>query len=485
MHEKGAAVVDLTQGVRYNVYGHPRTAELTIRYGILALVQVSERQHGSASVARYRAMGASEDDPMPSGHAVVAIDLGTSKACAIVAEGLADGRTSIVGVGLCPARGMAKGMITDLDEAAAAVAHAVERAERNSGYRILSAYVGISGAHLHSLNGRGVVALPRQQPEITPTEVARVLDAASAVPLPANSEVLHVLPRIYILDGQEGVADPRGMSGTRLEVEAHVVSGATTAIRNINRVMERAEVAIDALVPEPLAAAEAALTPAEREMGVALIDIGAGTTDIAVFVEDAIWHTAVLPLGGNHLTNDLSIVLQVPFESAEQLKITAGRAMPPPGVADSGDPGTGDRLEVEGFDGATVRVSRRTAHEVIEARLEQLLTLVRKELRECGYDGALPGGVVLTGGTAQLPEIAELTRQVVGMRARVGSPRRLAGLGESLGGPAFATAVGLAQWGLARHQYLAATPRRSARSPGKGHRASGGGWAGWLRELLP
>lgn len=421
---------------------------------------------------------------MPSGHAVVAIDLGTSKACVIVAEGLADGRTSIVGVGLCPARGMAKGVVTDLDEAAAAVARAVERAERNSGYRILSAYVGVSGAHLHSLNGRGVVALPRQQPEITPAEISRVLDAASAVPMPANSEVLHVLPRVYILDGQEGVADPRGMSGTRLEVEAHVVSGATTAIRNVTRVLERVEVAIDALVPEPLAAAEAALTPAEREMGVALIDIGAGTTDIAVFVEDAIWHTAVLPLGGNHLTNDLSIVLQVPFESAEQLKITAGRALPLPGVADGDGGGDAEHLDVEGFDGATLRVSRRMAHEVIEARLEQLLTLVRKELRECGYDGALPGGIVLTGGTAQLPEIAELTRQVVGMRARIGTPRKLAGLGDSLGGPTFATAVGLAQWGLAQQQ-LAATSRRAARSSGNRRRAGGGGLTGWLRELLP
>lgn len=420
---------------------------------------------------------------MPSGHAVVAIDLGTSKACVIVAEGLADGRTSIVGVGLCPARGMAKGMVTDLDEATVAVSRAVERAERNSGYRILSAYVGVSGAHLHSLNGRGVVALPRQQPEITQMEISRVLDAASAVPMPANSEVLHVLPRVYILDGQEGVADPRGMSGTRLEVEAHVVSGATTAIRNVTRVLERAEVAIDALVPEPLAAAEAALTPAEREMGVALIDIGAGTTDIAVFVEDAIWHTAVLPLGGNHLSNDLSIVLQVPFESAEQLKITAGRALPLPGAANS-DGGDSEQLEVEGFDGAIVRVSRRIAHEVIEARLEQLLTLVRKELRECGYDGALPGGLVLTGGTAQLPEIAELARQVVGMRARIGTPRKLAGLGDSLGGPAFATAVGLAQWGLAQQQ-LAAASRRVTRAPNNRYRAGGGGLTGWLRELLP
>jgi cell division protein FtsA len=242
-------------------------------------------------------------------------------------------------------------------------------------------------------------------------------------------------------------------------------------------------VAIDELVPEPLVAAEAALTPAEREMGVALVDIGAGTTDIAVFVEDAIWHTAVLPLGGNHLTNDLSIVLQVPFESAEQLKLTAGRALPLPGLPDGHGAGDSDRLEVESFDGSIRRVSRRTAHEVIEARLEQLLTLVRKELRESGYDGALPGGIVLTGGTALLPEIADLTRQVVGTRARIGTPRKLAGLGDSLGGPAFAAAVGLAQWGLARQQPAPAT-RRDARNAA-GRRRSTGGLTGWLRELLP
>lgn len=420
---------------------------------------------------------------MPSGHAVVAVDLGTSKACAIVAESLADGRTAIVGVGLCPAQGMAKGVVTDLDEASATVARAIERAERNSGYRILSAYVSISGAHLTSANGRGVVALPRQQPEITPGEISRVLAAASAVPALVNNEVLHVLPRTYTLDGQEGVADPLGMIGTRLEVEAHIISGSATTIRNVSTVLERAGVAIDELVPEPLAAADAALTPAERAMGVALVDIGAGTTDIAVFVEDAIWHTAVLPLGGNHLTNDLSIVLQVPFEAAEQLKITAGRAMPLPGVPDGHGAGDGDHLDVEGFDGATQRVSRRVAHEVIEARLEQLLTLVRKELRESGYDGALPGGIVLTGGTALLPEIAELTRQVVGVRARIGTPRRLAGLGESLGGPAFATAVGLAQWGLAR-QRPSEPVRRAMRSSGERRRSSRG-LTGWLRELLP
>lgn len=420
---------------------------------------------------------------MPSGHAVVAVDLGTSKACALVAESLADGRTAIVGVGLCPAEGMAKGVVTDLDQATATVARAIERAERNSGYRILSAYVGISGAHLVSANGRGVVALPRQQPEITPAEISRVLAAASAVPTMSNNEVLHVLPRTYTLDGQEGVVDPLGMVGSRLEVEAHVVSGSATAIRNVSTVLERAGIAIDELVPEPLAAADAALTPAERAMGVALVDIGAGTTDIAVFVENAVWHTAVVPLGGNHLTNDLSIVLQMPFEAAEQLKITAGRAQPLPGVPDGYGDGDADRLDVEGFDGAIQRVSRRVAHEVIEARLEQLLTLVRKELRESGYDGALPGGIVLTGGTALLPEIAELTRQVVGVRARIGTPRRLAGLGDSLGGPAFAAAVGLAQWGLVRQRTIE-LPRRTGRTP-RERRRSSGGLTGWLRELLP
>src|SRR6266511_2299774 len=230
---------------------------------------------------------------MPRGNAVVAVDLGTSKVCTIVAEALADGRTSILGVGLCPAKGMAKGVVVDLDDAASAIARAVERAERNSGYRIISAYVGVSGAHLRSTNNRGVVAVPRGQAEVSAQEVARVLEAARAVPLSAHDEVFQVFPRTYILDGQDGVADPVGMAGRRLEVEAHVISGAATALRNVVRSVERAGVELDELVPEPLAAAEATLTPAEREMGVALVDIGAGTTDLAVFVEDAVWHTAV------------------------------------------------------------------------------------------------------------------------------------------------------------------------------------------------
>lgn len=418
---------------------------------------------------------------MPGGYAVVAVDLGSSKACALVAEALADGRTAIAGVGLCPTHGLAKGVVTDLDEAVNSVARALERAERNSGYRILSAYVSISGAHLQSANGRGMVALPRTQGEITPVEIRRVLDAATAVPALPQSEILQILPRTYTLDGQDGVADPLGMVGSRLEVEAHVISGSATAIRNVSTVIERAGITIDDLVPEPLAAAEATLTPAERAMGVALVDIGAGTTDIAVFVENAVWHTAVLPIGGHHLTNDLSIVLQMPFEAAEQLKITAGRAMPQPGIADSGD--AGDRLDVEGFDGTLQRVSRRMAHEVIEARLEQLLTMVGKELRASGYTGALPGGIVLTGGTALLPEIATLASQVIGVRARIGTPRRLAGLGDSLNGPAFATAVGLAQWGLVQQQ-AAATARQTRRSS-RDRRRSGGGLSGWLRELLP
>ncbi|HEX5504851.1 MAG TPA: cell division protein FtsA, partial [Thermomicrobiales bacterium] len=296
----------------------------------------------------------------------------------------------------------------------------------------------------------------------------------------AHDEVLQVIPRTYILDGQEGVADPVGMAGQRLEVEAHVVSGSSTALRNVVRGVERAGIDIDDLVPEPLAAAEAALTAAEREMGVVLVDIGAGTTDLAVFVEDAVAHTAVLPIGGNHLTNDLSIVLQIPFESAEQVKVTHGRATPAPGPVDE----EADRLEVEGFEAAPRAVSRHTVHEVLEARLEQILQLVGKELRDCGCEGLLPGGVVLTGGTALLPELAELTREVLGVRTRIGTPRRLAGLGDSLGGPAFATGIGLAQWGLARQAAPAAAGRRAAgsRGPARGQR---GGFGRWLRELLP
>jgi cell division protein FtsA len=422
---------------------------------------------------------------MPRGNAVVAVDLGTSKVCTIVAEALADGRTSILGVGLCPAKGMGKGVVVDLDDAASAIGRAVERAERNSGYRIISAYVAVSGAHLRSTNNRGVVAVPRGQAEVSAQEVARVLEAARAVPLSAHDEVFQVFPRTYILDGQDGVADPVGMGGRRLEVEAHVISGAATALRNVVRSVERAGVELDELVPEPLAAAEATLTPAEREMGVALVDIGAGTTDLAVFVEDAVWHTAVLPIGGNHLSNDLSIVLQIPFESAEQLKVTYGRAMPAAGPVDEAF----DRLEVEGFESAPRAVSQHLVHEVIEARLEQILQLIGKELRESGHDGLLPGGVVLTGGTALLPDLADLTREVLGLRARVGTPRKLAGLGDSLAGPAFATGVGLAHWGLARQEAppvarrAAPGPRQPAREPRSG---PVGGWlARWLRELLP
>lgn len=419
---------------------------------------------------------------MPRGNAVVAVDLGTSKVCTVVAEALADGRTSIVGVGLCPGRGLAKGVVVDLEEAAAALARSLERAERNSGYRILSAFVGVSGAHLHSTNNRGVVAVPRTQPDVSPQEVARVLEAARSVPLSAHDEVLQVIPRTYILDGQDGVADPVGMAGERLEVEAHVVSGSTTALRNVVRSVERAGIAIDDLIPEPLAAAEATLTAAEREMGVALVDIGAGTTDLAVFVEDAIWHTAALPVGGNHLTNDLSIVLQIPFESAEQVKLTYGRATPQPGPVDA----EYDRIEVEGFESAPRAISQHMAHEVLEARLEQILQLIGKELRQSGYDGLLPGGIVLTGGTALLPELAELTREVLGMRTRVGTPRKLAGLGDSLGGPAYAAAVGLAQWGLAR-QEAARAQRRVAhsRAARRESRRWGGTVTSWLRELLP
>jgi cell division protein FtsA len=424
---------------------------------------------------------------MPQGPAVVAIDLGTSKVCAVVAEGLADGRTGILGVGLCPAQGMAKGIVADLDEVAGTIAQAIERAERNSGYQALSAFVSVSGAHLFSANGRGVIVLPRERDEVTTADVAQVLEAASTRPSLAHNDILHILPRTYILDGQSGVADPIGMTGSRLEVEAHVIGGSATAIRNVVRSVERAGVEIDDLVPEPLAAAEAVLTAAEREMGVALVDIGAGTTDLAVYVEQAIWHTAVLPLGGNHLTNDLSIVLQIPFESAEQAKLTWGRAMPAPGLPDA--TAEADQVEVEGFEGSPRVVSRRMAHEVLEARLEQILHLVGKELRESGYDGPLPGGLVLTGGTALLPEIAELTCQVLGMRARVGTPRRLAGLGDSLGGPAFATGVGLAQWAIARQQ-LSVAARRAARAPGRpGRRSQGTNWhsslRAWLRELLP
>jgi cell division protein FtsA len=375
----------------------------------------------------------------------------------------------IVGVGIVPAKGIRKGVVVNVNEVTAAITESVQRAERTSGYSIASAYVGLAGAHISSLNSRGVVAISRGERGIRPVDVERALDQARAIDIPPNREILHIIPRGFAVDSDDGVRDPIGMQGYRLEVEAHIVTGATASIRNLIKCVESAGIQIDALVLEPLASGEAVLTDIEREMGVVLVDIGGGTTDVAIFIEGSIWHTVVLPTGGEQLTNDIAVGLRTPFNTAEELKIKYGHAMP-----ETIEPEDLLKVNMFGEDGQQ-HVSRQFLAEIIEARAGEILELIMKEIKRSGYDGLLPAGVVLCGGTAELAGFRDLARDMLGLPARIGGPQNLRGLVDTLQSPAFATSIGLLQWGI-KHD-LPQTPVVS-----NGHLLK---MPGWLKVFLP
>lgn len=400
---------------------------------------------------------------------IVGIDVGTTKICTLVGEVDEEGNLRIVGVGVAPARGIRKGVVVNVQEATEAIATSVEKAERISGYAIESGYVGLAGAHVSALNSRGVVAINRGERGIQPGDIERALDAARAVAIPHNREVLHVIPRGYMVDGDDGVRDPLGMQAYRLEVEAHIVTGATPSIHNLVKCVQATGVGIDALVLEPLASGEAVLTDMEREMGVVLADIGGGTTDIAIFIEGSIWHTVVLPTGGEHITNDIAIGLRTPFTTAEELKIRHGHAR-------SKSISPDENFEVAVFgEGERQRVSRQFLSQIIEARVEEIFDLIQQEIKRSGYDGLLPAGMVLCGGTADLPGIRSLARDMLNLPVRVGAPQDLHGLVDILGSPAYATSAGLLQWGL-RHDTAHSTSLRR-----NGHFKL----PGWLKAFLP
>jgi cell division protein FtsA len=287
-----------------------------------------------------------------------------------------------------------------------------------------------------------VVAVNRGERGVQPADIERALDAARAVAIPQNREILHVIPRGYTVDGDDGVRDPLGMRAYRLEVESHIITGATASIHNLVKCVQGTEVGIDALVLEPLASGEAVLTDVEREMGVVLADIGGGTTDIAIFIEGSIWHTVVLPTGGEHVTNDIGVGLRTPFTTAEELKIKHGHARPQSINSD-------ETLDVAVFgEGERQQVSRQFLSQIIEARVEEIFDLILQEIKRSGYDGLLPAGVVLCGGTADLAGIRDLARDMLNLPVRIGAPQDLQGLVDILGSPAYGTSVGLLQWGL-------------------------------------
>lgn len=402
---------------------------------------------------------------------IVALDIGTTKICTLVAEvgPGPDNLMRIVGVGTVPSKGIRKGVVVNVGEVTAAIKESLHKAERTSGYEIASAYVGLAGSHVDAVNSRGVVAISRGEKGIRPVDVERALEAARAIDIPHNRETLHIIPRSFTVDGADGVRDPIGMQAYRLEVEAHIVTGSTSSIRNLIKCVQNAGIQIDALVLEPLASGEAVLTDMEREMGVVVVDIGGGTTDIAIFIEGTIWHAVVLPNGGEQITNDIAIGLRTPFDSAEEVKLKYGHALP-----DSVMPEELVEVTMFGEDGMQA-FPRQFLAEIIEARTEEILEMVLKEIKRSGYDGLLPAGIVLSGGTSELPGIRELARDILGLPARTGMPQNLRGLVDTLQSPAFATSVGLLEWGF-KHDIPIGTRQSSE---------VGMKMPAWLKAFLP
>ncbi len=399
---------------------------------------------------------------------IVGIDVGTTKICTLVAEVNPDRAIRIVGVGVTPAQGIRKGVIANVKDAGNAIAESIRLAEQSSGYEIASAYVGLAGAHVNALNSRGVIALNNGHKNIHPADISRVLESAQAVSLPDNREILHVIPRSFTVDGDDGVQDPLGMHAQRLEVEAHIVTGATSSINNLVQCVQDNGVEIDALVLEPLASGEAVLTDMEKEMGVVLADIGGGTTDIAIFIEGSIWHTSVLPTGGQQLTNDIAVGLHAPFDVAETVKIKHGHTVPAKIAED-------EWLEAAVFgDMGRQKIKRRFLAEIIQARIEEIFELVLQEVKRSGYDSLLPAGVVLCGGTANLTGIKETGRRVMKMPLRLGAPHDLRGVIDNLNEPAYATSVGLLEWGKDHQPQVIIKRKQTGLTLPK-----------WLKALLP
>jgi cell division protein FtsA len=376
------------------------------------------------------------------GNMIVGLDIGTTKICAVVGEFNEKG-AEIIGVGTYPSVGLRKGVVVNIDNTVDSIQRAIEEAELMAGCEIGSVFIGIAGSHIKGFNSHGVIAVKGQ--EVSQEDVDRVIDAARAVAIPLDREVIHILPQEYIVDEQGGILDPVGMTGVRMEAKVHIVTGAVTAAQNLIKCANRAGLDVVDIVFQPLASAEAVLTQEEKDLGVALVDFGGGTTDLALFTESAIKHTAVLGLGGNNLTNDIAVGLRTPIKEAEQIKISHGNCLN--SLVDKDQ-----IIEVPSVGGRKPRLlSRHILSEILEPRVEEIFTLIDQEIERTGFKELLASGVVITGGSALLPGIAEIADQVFQLPTRIGFPQRITGLVDVVNGPMFATAVGLVLYGM-EHQ---------------------------------
>lgn len=366
---------------------------------------------------------------------LVGLDIGTSKVVAIVGEVLTDGTLEVIGIGSHPSRGLKKGVVVNIESTVQSIQRAVEEAELMAGCEIHSVYAGIAGSHVRSLNSHGIVAI--KDKEVAQSDVERVIDAAKAVAIPADQRILHVLPQEYIIDSQEGIRDPIGMSGVRLEAKVHIVTGADSAAQNIVKCVQRCGLAVDDIVLEQLASSYAVLTEDEKDLGVCIVDIGGGTTDIAVFGGGAIRHTAVIPIAGDQVTNDIAVSMRTPTQYAEDIKLKYACALSQLANPDETIevPSVGDR--------PPRRLARQTLAEIVEPRYEELFALIRDELRRSGLEESVATGIVLTGGTAKMEGAIELAEEVFHMPVRLGIPQYVSGLTDVVGNPIHATGVGL------------------------------------------
>ena len=366
---------------------------------------------------------------------VVGLDIGTSKVVALVGELGADGSIDVIGLGSQPSRGLKKGVVVNIESTVQSIQRAVEEAELMAGCEINSVYAGIAGSHIRSLNSHGVVAI--RDREVTHADVEHVIEAAKAVAIPADQRILHVLPQEFIIDGQEGIRDPIGMSGVRLEAKVHIVTGADSAAQNIIKCVQRCGLVVEDIVLEQLASSFAVLTDDEKELGVCIVDVGGGTTDIAVFSGGAIRHTAVIPIAGDQVTNDIAVSMRTPTQYAEDIKVRFACALSQLANPDESIevPSVGDR--------PARRLARQTLAEIVEPRYEELFNLIREELRRSGFEEVIAAGLVLTGGSARMEGAIELAEEIFHVPVRLGIPQAVRGLADAVQNPIYSTAVGL------------------------------------------
>lgn len=413
---------------------------------------------------------------------VVGIDVGTTKICTLVASEEAPGQVRILGVGIEPSQGIKKGVVVDLTAASQAVSRSIDKAERSSGLEITSALVSLAGAQVSSVNSHGVVGVSGRV--IDQDDIERAVEAARAVAIPHNREIIHIVQRGFDVDGQGGIHMPLGMHGYRLEVETHIITASAASVENLRQCVGSSGVEVSQFVLNPLASAEVVLNETERQMGVVVVDIGGGTTDMAIYIDGDVWYTSVLAVGGNHITSDIAHGLRLPMSQAEEVKIQHGHAL-------ESEVDSQEFFNIRPFgEQEAVQVSRQELAEIIEARVEEIFGLVLQEIKRSGYDGLLPAGVVLTGGSSALPGVRTLADSVLGVPVRVAQPENLVGMVDRLNSPAFSTSVGLIKWAFLMSELLPQGDRKRSSVLRVGSNTQGGSTRmekikNWISRLLP